>query len=594
MAKKNTFRTDEELTKSFSLSDFKRLGTYIKPYKKQVTVILTIIILSNMVAMLGPYFMKITLDNYIPNQEKTKILQLGVVYLLSLILISWSMKYRILKITELGQKILKDMRSDIFIHIQKLSFSYYDSRPHGKILIRVVNYINTLSDLLSNGLINFLSDFINMVITLIVMFTIDTKLALYSLVFLPFLVIATLVIQKFQRVAYQTLSNKQSNLTAYIHESIAGVRITQSFTKEEKKQETFEELSNEYRTLWMKAVKIMRLLWPAVELTSIFTICFLYYVGAKQIGIQVTIGTLIAFMAYMNNFWNPIINIGNFYNQLVTATAYLERIFETLDEEPTIIDAPDAIELPEIEGNVTFEHVSFQYEANSPKVLNDLSFHVEAGKNIALVGPTGAGKTTVINLINRFYDVTDGSVKVDGYDVRDVTLNSLRRQIGVMLQDTFVFSGTILENIRYGKLDATEEEIIAASKVVRAHDFISKLPNGYHTVVEERGSTLSAGQRQLISFARVLLADPKILILDEATANIDTETEELLQKGLNELLKNRTSFIIAHRLSTIKNSDEIFVIDKGKVQELGNHDELLKTGGHYSQLYYAQFAANQD
>ncbi|MEG0286425.1 MAG: ABC transporter ATP-binding protein [Vagococcus sp.] len=592
MAKKNTFRTDEELTKSFSLSDFKRLGTYIKPYKKSVTVILAIIIISNMVAMLGPYFMKITLDVYIPNQDKTKILQMGVVYLISLLIISWSMKYRILKITELGQKILKDMRSDIFIHIQKLPFSYYDSRPHGKILIRVVNYINTLSDLLSNGLINFLSDLINMVITLIVMFTIDVKLALYSLIFLPLLVIATLVIQKFQRVAYQTLSNKQSNLTAYIHESIAGVRITQSFTKEDKKQETFEELSREYRSSWMKAVKIMRLLWPAVELTSIFTICFLYYIGAKQIGIQVSIGTLIAFMAYMSNFWNPIINIGNFYNQLVTATAYLERIFETLDEDPTILDSKDAIELPSIEGTVTFEDVSFKYEENGPNILNDLNFNVESGKSIALVGPTGAGKTTVINLINRFYDVSSGSVKVDGYNVKDVTLNSLRKQIGVMLQDTFVFSGTILENIRYGKLDATEEEIIAASKVVRAHDFISKLPNGYNTVVEERGSTLSAGQRQLISFARVLLADPKILILDEATANIDTETEELLQKGLNELLKNRTSFIIAHRLSTIKNSDEIFVIDKGKVQESGTHDELLKTGGHYSQLYYAQFAAN--
>ena len=592
MAKKNTFRTDEELTKSFSLSDFKRLGTYIKPYKKSVTVILAIIIISNMVAMLGPYFMKITLDVYIPNQDKTKILQMGVVYLISLLIISWSMRYRILKITELGQKILKDMRSDIFIHIQKLPFSYYDSRPHGKILIRVVNYINTLSDLLSNGLINFLSDLINMVITLIVMFTIDVKLALYSLIFLPLLVIATLVIQKFQRVAYQTLSNKQSNLTAYIHESIAGVRITQSFTKEDKKQETFEELSREYRSSWMKAVKIMRLLWPAVELTSIFTICFLYYIGAKQIGIQVSIGTLIAFMAYMSNFWNPIINIGNFYNQLVTATAYLERIFETLDEDPTILDSKDAIELPTIEGTVTFEDVSFKYEENGPNILNDLNFNVESGKSIALVGPTGAGKTTVINLINRFYDVSSGSVKVDGYNVKDVTLNSLRKQIGVMLQDTFVFSGTILENIRYGKLDATEEEIIAASKVVRAHDFISKLPNGYNTVVEERGSTLSAGQRQLISFARVLLADPKILILDEATANIDTETEELLQKGLNELLKNRTSFIIAHRLSTIKNSDEIFVIDKGKVQESGTHDELLKTGGHYSQLYYAQFAAN--
>ena len=276
----------------------------------------------------------------------------------------------------------------------------------------------------------------------------------------------------------------------------------------------------------------------------------------------------------------------------MTATAYLERIFETLDEDPTILDSKDAIELPTIEGTVTFEDVSFKYEENGPNILNDLNFNVESGKSIALVGPTGAGKTTVINLINRFYDVSSGSVKVDGYNVKDVTLNSLRKQIGVMLQDTFVFSGTILENIRYGKLDATEEEIIAASKVVRAHDFISKLPNGYNTVVEERGSTLSAGQRQLISFARVLLADPKILILDEATANIDTETEELLQKGLNELLKNRTSFIIAHRLSTIKNSDEIFVIDKGKVQESGTHDELLKTGGHYSQLYYAQFAAN--
>lgn len=301
MAKKNTFRTDEELTQSFSIKDFKRLGNYITPYKKSVAGILIIIILSNMVAMLGPYFMKITLDDYIPNQEKVKIIQMGVVYLVSLLFIAWAMRFRILHITELGQKILKDMRSDIFIHIQKLPFSYYDSRPHGKILIRVVNYINTLSDLLSNGLINFLSDIINMLITLIVMFTIDVKLALYSLIFLPILIIATFVIQKYQRIAYQTLSNKQSNLTAYIHESIAGVKITQSFTKEDKKQQTFEELSNEYRTSWMKAVKIMRLLWPAVELTSVFTICFLYYIGAKQIGIQVSIGTLIAFMAYMRS-----------------------------------------------------------------------------------------------------------------------------------------------------------------------------------------------------------------------------------------------------------------------------------------------------
>ena len=589
MAKKNTFRTDEELTKAFSMSDYKRLGAYIKPYQKSVVVILGVIILANLAGMLGPYFLKLTIDEFIPQGDTTKLWQMGGVYVVSLLFISWCMKYRILKINELGQLILKDMRFDIFSHIQKLPFSYYDSKPHGKILIRVVNYINTLSDLLSNGLINFLSDIINMVITLIVMCMIDPKLTLYSLAFLPLLMIATYLVQKYQRIAYQVLSNKQSNLTAYTHESIAGVRITQSFTKEEKKQETYEELSDEYRSAFMKAVYIMRLLWPAVEMTSVLTMCFLYYVGAKQIGIEVTTGTLIAFMAYISNFWNPIINIGNFYNQLVTATAYLERIFETLDEEPTIKDKEDAIDLPAIKGEVGFHNVVFQYEENGKKVLDGLDFTVTPGKRIALVGPTGAGKTTVINLINRFYDVSEGSVTIDGIDVRDVHMLSLRRQIGVMLQDTFVFSGTILENIRYGKLDATEDEIIAASKVVRAHDFISKLPNGYDTIVEERGSTLSAGQRQLISFARVLLADPKILILDEATANIDTETEELLQIGLNELLKNRTSFIIAHRLSTIKNSDEILVIDGGRVKESGTHDELLLTGGHYAQLYNSQF-----
>lgn len=589
MAKRNTYQTDEELTKSFSWHDYKRLGTYIKPYKKSVLLILFIIVISNLVGMLGPYFMKLTIDEFIPNKEKTKLLQMGGIYLVSLLIIAWCMRYRILKITELGQKILKDMRLDIFTHIQKLPFSYYDSKPHGKILIRVVNYINTLSDLLSNGLINFLSDIINMLITLVVMFMIDVKLALYSLIFLPVLIVATFVIQRYQRVAYQTLSNKQSNLTAYIHESISGVRITQSFTKEDKKQDIFEDLSSQYRSAWMKAVQIMRLLWPAVEMTSVLTICFLYYIGAKKIGIEVTTGTLIAFMAYMTNFWNPIINIGNFYNQLVTATAYLERIFETLDEEPLIKDKENAIVLPPIKGEVAFNHVVFQYETEGAKILNDLDFNVEVGKSVALVGPTGAGKTTVINLINRFYDVTEGSVTIDGTNIRDVQLLSLRKQIGVMLQDTFIFSGTILENIRYGKLDATKEEIMEASRIVRAHDFIEKMPNGYDTIVEERGSTLSSGQQQLISFARVLLADPKILILDEATANIDTATEELLQQGLNELLKNRTSFIIAHRLSTIKNCDEILVIDEGKVKEKGSHEELLQINGHYAGLYNSQF-----
>jgi ATP-binding cassette subfamily B protein len=299
---------------------------------------------------------------------------------------------------------------------------------------------------------------------------------------------------------------------------------------------------------------------------------------------------LIAFVGYANNFWNPVINIGNFYNQLITCSAYLERIFETLDVKPEITNKPDAVKLPQIRGKVDFNDVVFRYEADGRNILNLVDFHIDPGKTIALVGPTGAGKTTIINLLSRFYDVSEGSVTIDGYDVRDVTLQSLRQQMGVMLQDTFVFSGNVRENIRYGRLNATNEEIEAAAKAVHAHEFIMELPNGYDTVVEERGSTLSAGQRQLISFARVLLADPRILILDEATSNIDTRTEEALQAGLNHLLKGRTSFIIAHRLSTIENADEIFYIDHGQIVEHGSHAELLRKKGAYYRLYESQYA----
>lgn len=585
---RNTFDVDETLEKEFNWSHYKRLGAYIKPYKKAVLKTLFVIILANLASMLGPYFTKIAIDQVIPQKNLSLLLILGAIFLFSLVIIGWCMRYRIYAITEIGQDILKDMRFSIFEHLQKLPFSYFDSRPHGKILIRVVNYINTLSDLLSNGLINLISDLFNVIITLIFMLFIDVKLTLYSLLLLPVLFVMVLFIQGKQRKAYQELSNKQSNLNAYIHESISGIKITQSFAREDENFQIFNEVSEEYRQSFMKAVRVQYLLWPAVQNISVITTCFIYFVGIRQLGVSVTTGTLIAFIGYINNFWNPVINIGNFYNSLITATAYLERIFETMDVVPEIQDAPHAIALPPIKGTVDFQHVYFRYEEGK-NILTDVSFHIEPGQTIALVGPTGAGKTTIINLLSRFYDVNEGAVKIDGYDVRDVTLRSLRKQMGVMLQDTFIFSGTIIENIRYGNLAATEEEVIQAAKIVRAHDFIKDLKDGYETVVEERGSTLSAGQRQLISFARALLADPKILILDEATSSIDTKTEELLQEGLQQLLKGRTSFIIAHRLSTIKNSDKIFYIDGGRIVEEGSHDQLMAKHALYHHLYQSQY-----
>ncbi|MBH9980493.1 multidrug ABC transporter ATP-binding protein [Bifidobacterium asteroides] len=590
-ARRNTFREDEDLEEQIDFGDIKRIGAYLKPYLRQGVIILAAVLSMSAIAVAIPYMTKTMIDTVIPSKDPVRLFALGAVFLLAIVVYELLLRYRTVAITQVGQLMLKDMRRDLFTHIQTLPFSYFDSRPHGKILIRVVNYVNTLSDTLSSGLINVIADIFTFLLTLVVMFVIDWRLTLWSLVLMPLLVLYVLVLQRFQRRAFQRLSNKQSNLNAYIHESIAGVKTTQTFVREREQFQTFQEQQGQVRSAWMRAVHIQYLMWPGVQNISTITIALIYYLGITGLGgVQVTTGMLIAFVGYANNFWNPIINIGNFYNQLITCSAYLERIFETLDVHPEIEDRPGAIELPPIKGRVDFNDVVFKYEPGGRNILNLVDFHVPAGSTVALVGPTGAGKTTIVNLLSRFYDVTEGSVCVDGHDVRDVTLASLRRQMGVMLQDTFIFTGNVRENIRYGRLDATDQQIEEAAKAVHAHEFIMELPDGYDTKVEERGSTLSAGQRQLIAFARVLLADPRILILDEATSSIDTRTEEALQAGLAHLLKGRTSFVIAHRLSTIENADQIFYIDHGQIVEHGTHQELLDKRGAYYRLHESQYA----
>ena len=586
---RNKYDVDEELGTPFSLEYCKRLFNYVKPYKKEMLITLIVMLLASVASLLGPYLVKIAMDTNIPNKDIKGLIGVCILFFITIVIAAICMKYKIKTMTYVGQSVVKSIRSDLFNHLQKLPFSYYDSRPHGKILVRVVNYVNALSDLLSNGLINLLTDLFSIFVIIGFMIFINPKLTLVCMIGMPILAIVVAMLAKVQRRTTQMYSNKQSNLNAYIQESISGMKVTQAFARERVNAEKFKNVSDENRRTWLNAVKYQLMLWPAIDNISVLTVSLVYLIGVRSIGESITIGTLIAFVGYIWRFWNPIVNISNFYNTLIMAMAYLERIFETLDEEVNIANLPGAYELPQIEGYVQFKTVIFKYEDEDKEILKNVSFDVKAGETIALVGPTGAGKTTIINLLSRFYDVTSGEVLVDGNNIRNVTLNSLRKQMGVMLQDTFIFSGTILDNIRYGKLDATDEEIIRASKAVKAHDFIINLKDGYNTQVNERGSRLSVGQRQLISFARALLADPKILILDEATSSIDTKTEQALQEGLDRLLKGRTSFVIAHRLSTIKNANRIMVINDGKVVEQGTHQELMNQKGEYCELYTSQY-----
>lgn len=586
---RNKFDVDEQLETPFDFSHFKRAMVYVKRYKWRIILALALSAVSSIVALVGPLLTKEAVDTAIPAGNIPYIVLLSAVFLVSIVIsvVLGNIRQRIM--TKAGQMMIYDIRKDLFAHLQELPFRYYDDRPQGKILVRVVNYVNNVSDMLTNGIINFILEIFNLIFITVFMFSVDARLALVIFAGVPVFIGVMIILKNKQRRAWQKVSNKNSNQTAYLAESINCIRVTQSFARENENAGIFRRLSTAYRKAWMKAVTVNNFVSFSVDNIRAVVDSALYFVGLLIIGYPaVSLGSILAMSNYSSRFWQPIINIASLYNNFVNAVAYLERIFETMDEPVDVKDAEDAYEMPDdIKGEVEYRNVTFAYEEGK-NILENVSFTVKPGESIALVGPTGAGKTTIVNLLSRFYDLTGGAVLIDGNDISKVTLHSLREKMGIMMQDSFIFSGTIEDNIRYGKLDATEEEIRAAAKTVCADDFIMGLEKGYKTEMTEGGTQLSGGQRQLISFARTLISDPKILILDEATSSIDAKTEKELQKGLHELLKGRTSFIIAHRLSTIKNCDKIMFISNKGITEAGTHEELMAKKGDYYKLCMAQ------
>lgn len=585
---RNRYDVDEVLETPFDFAHLKRSFVYIKKYKGKMITALVLSVFAAISGLLGPLITQYALDNTIPqkNMGQLVLLTLAFVGTIAVSITFSTIRSRIM--TVVGQDIIFDIRTDLFKHLQELPFEYYDNRPHGKILIRVVNYVNSVSDMLSNGIINVILECLNMLFIMIFMFFVNVKLSLVVISGLPIFAVIMMMIKKRQRKAWQDVSNKSSNLNAYLQENITGARVTQIFTREEENAEIFDRLSEKYRKSWINAVKYSHLVWPATDNVSTLVRAAIFVVGLLVLTpAAVSLGTIVAMTSYASSFWQPIMNLSNIFNNFINNIAYLERIFETLDEPATIADKPNAQDIGDITGEVKFDDVTFSYEQGKT-VLEHISFDVKPGESVALVGPTGAGKSTVVSLLSRFYDLDSGKITIDGKDISQATLHSLRSQMGIMLQDSFIFSGTIYDNIRYGRLDATEEEIREAAKIVCADEFISEMKDGYMTEVNERGSKLSGGQKQLISFARTLLSDPKILVLDEATSSIDARTEKLLQQGLQRLLVGRTSFIIAHRLSTIKNCDKIMYIDNKGIAECGTHDQLIAKKGEYYKLYTAQ------
>ncbi|MCI8977768.1 MAG: ABC transporter ATP-binding protein [Lachnospiraceae bacterium] len=584
----NSYKEDEQLAGTGKARTILRLLSYMRDFKKEITAVLLIMAFCVTVSLLNPLIIEAAIDRYISGKNLPGLFRLiGAAAVLNLLMIG-GIKLRMYIMAKVCNSILLAIRQELYSHIQTLDLQFFDSRPTGKILARVIGDINSLKDVLNNFVTTLIPDFITVAAVMVIMFVKNHILAAAALCSLPFMGICIWLIQVYSHRKWQDFRKKSSNLNAFIHEDISGMRIIQSFSAEPETSETFDQLLTKHRSSFIRAVRLNDAMGSVIDLSWGVGIAALYFVGLRILGAEnVSIGTFLAFGGYITMFWNPIMNLSNFYNQIITNIAAAERVFEIMDTKASIKDEKDVTEIPPIKGQVAFSHVSFSYD-DTVKVLNDVNFTIHPGETIALVGPTGAGKTTIVNLISRFYDVQEGIVSIDGYDIKKVSIESLRRQMGIMTQDNFLFTGTIKENIRYGKLDATDEEIIEAAKAVHAHDFICRLEKGYDTMLTERGGGLSVGQKQLLAFARTMVSRPNILILDEATSSIDTNTELLVQDGIDVLLKGRTSFVIAHRLSTIQKADRIFVIDNGGIVEQGSAAELMAKKGAYYRLHNAQ------